>query len=40
MPMSEILGIRPWEQRTLLTVPELQAAIRYVDEVLKARRNN
>lgn len=38
--ISEILHIRPWEQRELLTVTELQAAIRYVDEVLKARKNN
>jgi hypothetical protein len=40
MLMSEILHIRPWEQRELLTVPELRAAIAHVDEVLKARRNN
>lgn len=40
MAISEILGIRPWEQRELLTVTELQDAIAYVVAVIKARNNN
>jgi hypothetical protein len=30
-----VLHIRPWEQRELLTVPELRAAIAFVKERIK-----
>jgi len=33
MAVSEVLNIRPWEQRELLTVEELQAAFDYVDRL-------
>jgi hypothetical protein len=38
LAISEILHIRPWEQRELLTVPELQAACEYVDRVIKSKK--
>jgi len=35
MAISETLGIRPWEQRTMLSVAEFEAACAYIDEMRK-----
>lgn len=33
MAISAELGIRPWEQRELLTVDEFDAAVAYIDAI-------
>lgn len=36
MAMSETLGIRPWEQRELMTVQDTEQAIAYLDAAAAA----
>lgn len=39
MAISEVLGIRPWEQRDLLTVGDLDQAVAYLEAKAKAEKD-